>query len=53
MNDPGLSFNLWREPWMRVTRADGTPDVLGIGACLALAHKLASLSAAPSPCPWG
>lgn len=48
MSDPPYSFNLWHEPWIRVTRLDGRADELSIGACLAEAHTLAALSD-PSP----
>lgn len=48
MSVPPLSFNLWSEPWIRVTRNDGAEAELSIGACLAEAHTLAAL-ADPSP----
>jgi CRISPR system Cascade subunit CasA len=48
MTDPSYNFNLWREPWIRVTRPDGTSAELGIGACLAEAHTIAALHD-PSP----
>lgn len=48
MSEPTASFNLWSEPWIRVTRLDGGDAELGIGACLAEAHDLAALSD-PSP----
>ncbi|HWQ11343.1 MAG TPA: type I-E CRISPR-associated protein Cse1/CasA [Roseiflexaceae bacterium] len=42
------SFNLWRDPWIRATRPDGTTVELGIGACLVEAHALYALHD-PSP----
>lgn len=49
MSDPPATFNLWSDPWIRVTRADdGGEAELGIGVCLAEAHCLAALSD-PSP----
>lgn len=48
MSDPPYSFNLWTEPWIRVTLPEGGEAELGIGECLARAHTLAALSD-PSP----
>ncbi|HMQ32555.1 MAG TPA: type I-E CRISPR-associated protein Cse1/CasA [Chloroflexaceae bacterium] len=48
MNDLSVSFNLWTEPWIRVTDRGGAETVLSIGGCLADAHTLAALSD-PSP----
>jgi CRISPR system Cascade subunit CasA len=45
---PPCRFNLWQQPWIRVTRDDGTPAELGIGDCLAQAHRLYALHD-PSP----
>lgn len=48
MSDHTVSFNLWAEPWIRVTRPGGDEATLSIDACLAEAHKLAALGD-PSP----
>ena len=48
MSVPPYQFNLWHEPWIRVTRLDGSGANLGIGTCLAEASTLAALSD-PSP----
>lgn len=48
MSDPSISFNLWYEPWIRVTRLDGSETTLGLGPCLSTAKTLAALSD-PSP----
>lgn len=48
MTDPPIHFNLWSDPWIRVTPLDGPPAELSIGACLAEAHTLAALHD-PSP----
>jgi CRISPR system Cascade subunit CasA len=43
MTDQPFGFNLWHEPWIRVTNRDGTSAELGIGAALSTAHMLAAL----------
>ncbi len=48
MTDPPVSFNLWTEPWIRVTCQDGRDAELSIGDCLMRAHTLVGLSD-PSP----
>jgi CRISPR system Cascade subunit CasA len=48
MTDPPDTFNLWTEPWIRVTHRDGSGTELGISACLADAHELVGLHD-PSP----
>jgi CRISPR system Cascade subunit CasA len=41
-------FNLWRVPWIRATRLDGSVAELGIDECLTTAHTLYALHD-PSP----
>jgi CRISPR system Cascade subunit CasA len=48
VSDPPISFNLWTDPWIRVTTPDGAEATLAIGECLAAAHTLAALGD-PSP----
>jgi CRISPR system Cascade subunit CasA len=45
---PPVSFNLWRDPWIRVIQPDGGVCQVSIRACLAEAHILAALYD-PSP----
>lgn len=42
------SFNLWTEPWIRVTWMDGSLSDVGIVQCLSRAHEIYGLSD-PSP----
>ncbi len=37
-----LLFNLWSEPWIGVTRPDGSVEEVGISDCLERAHELAT-----------
>lgn len=39
-----LSYNLWTEPWIEVSRSDDGIDRLGIGDCLRRAHELRALA---------
>jgi CRISPR system Cascade subunit CasA len=48
MSDRDCRFNLWHEPWIRVTHSDGRTDEVGIGNCLRNAPELAALHD-PSP----
>ncbi|PDW01462.1 type I-E CRISPR-associated protein Cse1/CasA [Candidatus Viridilinea mediisalina] len=48
MNEPAYPFNLWHDPWIRVTRLDGQSATLSIAETLAQAARLAAL-ADPSP----
>lgn len=48
MSIPDFQFNLWSEPWIRVTRPDGSDAELSISNTLAQAHTLSALSD-PSP----
>lgn len=45
---PPASFNLWHQPWIRVTDLQGHAQEVGIGACLAKAHTFYALHD-PSP----
>ncbi len=45
---PPVSFNLWHQPWIRVTDLQGRAQEVGIGACLEQAHTLYALHD-PSP----
>src|SRR5213080_4066461 len=45
---PQVSFNLWRDPWIRVIQPDGQVCQVSTSACLSEAHTLAALHD-PSP----
>jgi CRISPR system Cascade subunit CasA len=48
MSIPDFRFNLWSEPWIRITRPDGSDAELSIADTLVQAHSLSALSD-PSP----
>lgn len=43
MTDPSITFNLWREPWIRVVDLEGCGHELGIEETLRRAHQLHAL----------
>jgi CRISPR system Cascade subunit CasA len=44
MSENEFRFNLWHDPWIRVTRPDGTLAEYGIGSVLREAHTLAAFA---------